>query len=88
MWAQAVRTWDVDFLRDNSLAQLYQGVETVAGTVAATAGQVAGGANEATKGFATLLRWSPYVLAGIGAIGATALVLAVANKTSRPNPTP
>jgi hypothetical protein len=71
-WAHAVRTWDVDFLRDNPLAQLYQGV----GDGVVTAGQFAQGANEAVKGIATLLKWAPYVLAGIGAIGATALVLA------------
>jgi hypothetical protein len=82
----AVRTWDVDFLRDNPLAQLYQGVETVAGKVVETAGQVAEGANEAAKGIATLLKWAPYVLAGIGAIGATAVVLAAVNRAPRPIP--
>ena len=69
------------FFRDNPLAQLYTATETVAGTVAETAGQVAAGANDAAKGIATLLKWAPYVLAGIGAIGATAVVLAAANKT-------
>ncbi len=83
LWAHAVRTWDVDFLRDNPLAQLYQGVETVAGKVVETAGQVADGANEAAKGVATLLKWAPYVLAGIGAIGATAVVIAAVNRAPR-----
>ena len=87
LWANAIRTWNVDFLRDNSLAQFYLGAETVVGKVADTVAQLAEGANEAAKGFATLLKWAPYVLAGIGAIGATAIVLAVV-KTSQPNPTP
>ncbi len=88
LWANAVRTWNVDFLRDNPLAQFYLGAETVAGKAVETAGQVAGGASDAAKGIAALLKWAPYVLAGIGAIGATAIVLAVANKTSPPSPTP
>jgi hypothetical protein len=83
-WANAVRTWDVDFLRDNPLATLYTATETAAGTVVATAGQVAGGVNAAAKGVAILLQWAPYVLAGIGAIGATAMVIAAANRPLQP----
>ena len=86
LWAHAVRTWDVDFLRDNPLAQLYQGVEDVAGNVVETAGQVAAGANGAAKGAATLLKWAPYVLAGIGAVGATAVVIAAVNRASPERP--
>jgi hypothetical protein len=59
--------------------------------VVETAGQVAEGANEAAKGIATLLKWAPYVLAGIGAIGATAVVLAAVKQrstTPRADPTP
>ncbi|MBA3545168.1 MAG: hypothetical protein H0T76_01655 [Nannocystis sp.] len=88
LWANAIRTWNVDFLRDNPLAQFYLGAETVVGKTIETAGQLAEGASDAAKGFATLLKWAPYVLAGIGAIGATAIVLAVANKTAQPSPTP
>ena len=80
LWAHAIRTWDVDFLRDNPLAQLYQGV----GNVVETAGQVAEGATKAAKGVANLLKWAPYVLAGIGAIGATAVVVAAVNRSPRP----
>ena len=83
-WANAVRTWDVDFLRDNPLATLYTATETAAGTMVETAGQVAGGVNDAAKGVATLLKWTPYVLAGIGAIGATAVVIAAANRPLQP----
>ena len=87
-WANAVRTWNVDFLRDNPLAKLYTTTETIAGQVVETAGQVAEGANDAAKGVATLLKWAPYVLAGIGAIGATAVVLAVARRSAEPIPAP
>ncbi len=88
-WANAIRTWDVDFLRDNPLAQLYTTTETAAGKVLETAGQVANGANQAAKGFAAILQWAPYVLAGIGAIGATAVVLAAVNqRTTHPEPIP
>ncbi len=83
-WANAVRTWDVDFLRDNPLATLYTATEAATGTVVETAGQVAGGVNDAAKGVATLLKWTPYVLAGIGAIGATAVVIAAANRPLQP----
>jgi hypothetical protein len=88
-WANAIRTWDVDFLRDNPLAQLYTATESAAGKVLETAGQVADGANQAAKGFAVILQWAPYVLAGIGAIGATAVVLAAVNqRTAHPEPIP
>jgi len=81
-WSNAVRTWNVDFLRDNPLAQLYTNVETAATKVAETAGEVAGGVNEAAKGIARILKWAPYVVAGIGAVGLTAVVLAAANRPS------
>jgi hypothetical protein len=42
-WADAIRTWDITFLRDNPLAQLYTNVETAASKAAETAGDVAGG---------------------------------------------
>ncbi len=88
-WANAVRSWNVDFLRDNPLAQLYTTTEAAAGQVLETAGQVAEGANQAAKGVATILKWAPYVLAGIGAIGATAVVLAaVKQRPTHPEPIP
>lgn len=75
-WSHAVRTWDVAFLRDNPLAQLYVRVESAA----ATADELAGGVHEAAKGLARLLKWVPYVLAGIGTVGLTALVLTAATR--------
>ena len=67
-WANAIRTWDVDFLRDNPLAQFYLGAQSAAGDIAS-------GANDAVKGIATLLKWAPYAAAGIAVIGLTAAVL-------------
>jgi len=76
-WADAIRTWDVDFLRDNPLAQLYTKVEkaadtavNVAGTAADTAGQVASGLNDAVKAMATIIKWTPWVLGGLGLVWA------------------
>ena len=82
-WANAVRTWNVDFLRDNPLAKLYVTVDTAVNKAVETAGEVAGGANEAAKGIAAILKWAPYVLAGIATIGLTAAVLAAANNAPR-----
>lgn len=75
-WADAIRTWNVDFLRDNPLAQLYIKAESAAGAAAETAGAVASGANEAVKSVATLLKWAPYAAAGIAVIGLTAVAIA------------
>jgi hypothetical protein len=74
-WADAIRTWDVNFLRDNPLAQFYLGAEAAAAKAAETAGDIASGANEAAKGLATLLKWAPYAAAGIAVVGLTAAVL-------------
>jgi hypothetical protein len=79
-WNDAIRTWDVDFLRDNPLSQLYLSVETAAVAAAETAGEVASGANEAAKGIAVILKWAPYVAAGIGALGLTTAVLVAARR--------
>ncbi|PCC72509.1 hypothetical protein SAMN02745121_08786 [Nannocystis exedens] len=79
-WADAIRTWDVDFLRDNSLSQLYLSVETAAMTAAETAGEVASGANEAARGVATILKWAPYVATGIAVLGLATAALAAARQ--------
>ncbi len=80
-WDHAIRTWNVDFLRDNPLAQLYTGVESAASTAAETAGAVVGGANEAVKGIGLILKWAPFALAGIGVVGLSALALAAAKRS-------
>jgi hypothetical protein len=74
-WADAIRSWDVTFLRDNPLAQFYLGAEAAAAKAAETAGDIASGASEAAKGLATLLKWAPYAAAGIAVVGLTAAVL-------------
>ncbi|SFE57176.1 hypothetical protein SAMN02745121_04760 [Nannocystis exedens] len=80
LWADAIRTWDVDFLRDNPLSQLYLSVETAAMTAAETASEVASSANEAAKGVATIVKWAPYVAAGIPVLGLTTAALAAARQ--------
>lgn len=75
-WRNSIKNWNVDFLRDNPLAVLYSQVDSVATTAVETAGAVATGANEAVKGLATVLKWAPYVAAGVGAIALTGVVLA------------
>ena len=75
-WRNSIKTWNVDFLRDNPLAVLYLKVDSIATTAVETAGAVATGANEAVKGLATVLKWAPYVAAGVGAIALTGVVLA------------
>ena len=82
-WANAVRTWDVDFLRDNPLATLYVNVDTAVNKAVETAGEVVGGANEAAKSLAKILKWAPYILAGVATVGLTAAVLAAAKQTPR-----
>ena len=80
-WEHAIRTWNVDFLRDNPLAKLYVNVESAASTAAQTAGAVAGSANEAVKGIGLIVKWAPFALAGIGVVGLTALALAAADRS-------
>ena len=75
-WRNSIKSWNVDFLRDNPLAVLYSKVDSVATTAVETAGAVATGANEAVKGLATVLKWAPYVAAGVSAIALTGVVLA------------
>jgi hypothetical protein len=82
-WNNAIRTWDIDFLRDNPLAKLFTTVESAAGAAVDTAADVAKGANQAAKGIAKILEWAPYVLAGIGTLGLTTLVLTVATRRAK-----
>lgn len=87
MWNNAIRTWDVDFLRDNPLAQLFTAVETGAVAAAQTAGELADGANQAAKRIARLLAWMPYIVGGLGVVGATAIIIASVHR-SQPELTP
>ena len=78
-WNNAIRTWDIDFLRDNPLAKLF----TAVGTAVDTAGDVADGANKAAKALARILEWAPYVAAGIGTVGLTTFVLVAATRRAK-----
>lgn len=68
-WADAIRTWDVSFLRDNPLSQLYLNVESAASTAVDTAGDLA-----------AILKWAPYVAAGIAALGLTTAAVVIARR--------
>lgn len=79
-WDNAIRTWDIDFLRDNPLAQLYTNVEKiadtavdVAGTAAGTAAEAAKAANSLVLGLAKAIQYWPFAAAGVGAL----IILAV-----------
>jgi hypothetical protein len=74
-------------LRDNPLPVLYSKVDSIATTAVETAGAVATGANEAVKGLATVLKWVPYVAAGVGAIALTGVVLAATEMAVVPRST-
>lgn len=82
-WDNAIRTWDIDFLRDNPLAVLFTKVETGASNIVDTAGDVADGAQQAAKSLAKILAWAPYVVAGIGTLGLATLVLTAASRSGQ-----
>jgi hypothetical protein len=84
-WATAIRTWDIDFLRDNPLAQFYLKAEAVAETAAKTAttaadtaAEVAKAANSLALGLAKLIKYAPYAAA---VVVATVIVVATRDKT-------
>jgi hypothetical protein len=83
-WATAIRTWDVDFLRDNPLAQFYLKAEAVAETAAntatvaaGTAAEVAKAANSLALGLAKFIKYAPYAAA---VVVATVIVVATRDK--------
>ena len=82
-WDNAIRTWDIDFLRDNPLAVLFTNVESGASKIVDTAGDVAEGAQQAAKSLARILAWAPYVVAGIGTLGLATLVLTAASRSGQ-----
>jgi hypothetical protein len=82
-WDNAIRTWDIDFLRDNPLAVLFTKVESGASKIVDTAGEVADGAQQAAKSLAKILAWAPYVVAGIGTLGLATLVLTAASRSGQ-----
>ncbi|MBL8973894.1 MAG: hypothetical protein JNK56_25105 [Myxococcales bacterium] len=82
-WDNAIRTWDIDFLRDNPLAVLFTNVESGASKIVDTAGEVADGTQQAAKSLAKILAWAPYVVAGIGTLGLATLVLTAASRSGQ-----
>lgn len=88
-WNRAIHKWDIDFLRDNSFAQLFTTVGNAAGSAIDTAGELADGANLAAKRLAKLIAWLPYIVGGIGVVGATAFVVKTVNRRpAQPAPQP
>jgi len=65
LWVNAVRHWDVDFLRDNPLAIAFQGVSDVADVVVDTGAGVVKGLGDVGRTLATVIKYAPYVLGGL-----------------------
>jgi hypothetical protein len=74
-WTAAVRDWDVDFLRDNPLAQAYVATDKATQAVIDTGAAVVGGAADAARGFAKVVAWAPYVLGAFAVAGVAAVVV-------------
>ncbi len=85
-WEHAIRTWNAHSVGKPPLAHPPVMAERAAIPSAETAAAVAGGANEATRGIALILKWAPFALAGIGVVGLTALVLAAADRPPAARP--
>lgn len=75
LWEKAVRNWDVDFLRDNPLSQLYLGVENAAEAVVDTTGDVIKGVGQGAHVVATLVRWAPWIAAASAVAFTTGFVV-------------
>lgn len=75
LWENAVRNWDVDFLRDNPLSQLYLGVENAAEAVVDTTGDVIKGVGQGAHVVATLVRWAPWIAAASAVAFTTGFVV-------------
>jgi hypothetical protein len=74
-WDNAIRTWDIDFLRDNPLAQFYLKTEEVASgavdaatTAAGTAAEAAKAANSLVLGLTKAIQYWPYAACGVAAL--------------------
>jgi hypothetical protein len=83
-WGDAIVRWDVDFLRDNPLAQLFLAVESGVTKAVDTAGDLADGANQAAKGLARILAWAPYVAGGIVTLGLATLIVSASRRAPAP----
>lgn len=77
MWETAVRTWDVNFLRDNPLAQAYLGAGEMADAVAQAAEDTAKAAGQGVHVLATLIRWAPWIAAASAVAFTTGFIVRV-----------
>ncbi len=75
LWETAIRTWDVDFLRDNPLAQAFIGTTDVAGAVVDAVSDTVKGAAAGAHALATLIRWAPWIAAASAVAVTTGLVI-------------
>jgi hypothetical protein len=88
-FATAIRTWDIDYLRDNPLARFYTKFETAATKVVDTATDVADSSLDAAKALAKVIAWAPYVVAGIATLGLTTYAVSTAlRQGAAPAPAP
>lgn len=74
LWSKAIREWDVSFLRDNPLAQIF----TTVTDVAAAGDDLLQSGLSAAKALAMFVRWAPWVIGGMAVAGvATVATVAV-----------
>jgi len=69
LWETAIRTWDVDFLRDNPLAQAFLATADVADAVIEVASDTVNSAGDGLRIIATLIRWAPWIAAATAVAG-------------------
>ncbi len=77
LWETAIRTWDVDFLRDNPLAQAFLGTADVAGAVVDAIGDTMKGVVAGAGALATLIRWAPWIAAASAVAVTTGFIVRV-----------
>lgn len=73
-FVNAIRTWDVDWLRDNPLAVAYQGTEDAAGAVVDTVAGAGKSAAQVAGSLLLVVKYGPYVL-GVAALAGAALTV-------------
>ncbi len=79
-WQEAIRTWDVSFLRDNPVSQFYLGVSNAANQAVETAADVAEGGKKAVEATAKILAWLPYIATGIAVLGVSTWAVTIARR--------
>ena len=79
-WQEAIRTWDVSFLRDNPASQFYLGVTNAASQAVETAASVAEGGKKAVEATSKILAWLPYIATGIAMLGVSTWAVTLARR--------